>query len=131
MEKSKKLLLEDILARKERAEQKNIDVKTVYVPGLEGSVELQRIPLVRVLAMLDGVRAEVPLESFEFMVELIYNMCPIMRNVQLQNAYDCKEPTDVVCKVLNDNMADLAIIAESALSFYGLDGGLSDYLKNG
>lgn len=119
-ETHKKLALEDLLVRAEqRAGDKNA-YKQVYFPTLGGELVFEKIPLTRMLAMMDGVDGENLMDSLAFQVDLIYQCCPMLRNRALQEAYDCKEPTDIVCRVFDDRFGDISKAAEAILDFYGL-----------
>ena len=119
-ETHKKLSLEDLLARAEqRAGDKNA-YKQVYFHTLGGDLVFEKIPLTRMLAMMDGVDGENLMDSLAFQVDLIYQCCPMLRKPELQAAYDCKEPTDIVCALFEDNMGAISKAAESILDFYGL-----------
>ena len=55
MEKGKKLTLEALLAKKEQREAERFAVRRVEVPSLGGTLDLERIPLTRIAAMMDGI----------------------------------------------------------------------------
>lgn len=128
-ETHKKLALEDLLAR---AEQRAGDKKAysqVYFKSLDGELVFEKIPLPRVLSMLDSVDSDNMMDNLDFQVNLIYQCCPMLRNPELQAAYDCKEPTDIVCALFDDNMGAISKAAESILGFYGLEDS-KDAVKN-
>lgn len=127
MEKQKKMTLQDLMIRAEQRQAAGRVSKNVVLPGLGGALTVEKIPLARMLSLLDGVDAESMTDNLSFQVELIYQCCPLMRNHELQEAYQCAEPTDVVCAVLDDNLRDVAELAEEILALYGLSG---DALKN-
>ena len=128
-ESHKKLALEDLMAR---AEQRAVDKKAykqVYIAPLDGELTVEKIPLPRVLSILDGVDGDNMMENLDFQVNLIYQCCPVLRNPELQGAYDCNEPTDIVCAVFEDNMGAISGLAEEILGFYGLADN-KDAIKN-
>ena len=100
MEKGKKLTLEALLAKKEQREAERFAVRRVEVPSLGGTLDLERIPLTRIAAMMDGIGGDSMVDSLAFDAELIYACCPMMRNRELQAAYECAEPTDIVFRLL-------------------------------
>ena len=42
-----------------------------------------------------------------------------MHDKQLQDKYNCAEPTDIVLKILNDNFDEITHIGTAILEFYG------------
>lgn len=127
MEKGKKLTLEALLAKKEQREAAKYEISQVNIPSLGGYLQLEKIPLTRVAAMMDQIDGESMTENLDFNVRLIYACCPMMKNKELQAAYQVSEPKDIVCAVLDDNMGDINLIVSAILSMYGLSD--SDNLK--
>lgn len=127
---AKKVTLETLIARKQQGELDKLRVKEVYVKELEGAIVVKKVPIDKVLGLLDGINTVESLkDNIRMMVELIYYSCPIMQDKTLQEVYECVEPYDVVLAVLNDNIADLNQLAEEILEFYGLSD-LEDKVKN-
>lgn len=127
---AKKVTLETLIARKQQGELDKLRVKEVYVKELNGSIIVKKVPIDKVLGLLDGINTVDSLkDNISMMVELIYHSCPIMQDKTLQEVYECVEPYDVVLAVLNDNIADLNQLAEEILEFYGLSD-LEDKVKN-
>ena len=119
-ETHKKLSLEDLMGRAEQRAGDKKAYKQVYFPTLGGELVFEKIPLTRVLATMDEVDGENMMDSLAFQVDLIYQCCPMLRKPELQAAYDCKEPTDIVCALFEDNMGAISKAAESIMDFYGL-----------
>lgn len=119
-ETHKKLALEDLMARAEQRDGDKKAYKQVYIEPLDGELTVEKIPLPRVLSMLDGVDGDNMMDNLDFQVNLIYQCCPVLRKPELQVAYDCKEPTDIVCALFEDNMGAISKSAEAILDFYGL-----------
>ena len=116
----KKLALADLMARAEQRSSDKTAYKNVYVEPLGGELTVEKIPLPRVLSMLDVVESDNMMDNLDFQVNLIYQCCPMLRKPELQAAYDCKEPTDIVCALFEDNMGAISKAAESIVDFYGL-----------
>lgn len=116
----KKLALADLMTRAEQRSGDKTAYKNVYVEPLGGELTVEKIPLPRVLSMLDVVDSDNMMDNLDFQVNLIYQCCPMLRKPELQAAYDCKEPTDIVCALFDDNMGAISKTAESILGFYGL-----------
>ena len=119
-ETHKKLALEDLMARAEQRAGDKKAYKQVYFPILGGELVFEKIPLPRVLAMMDRVESDMMIENLDLQVDLIYQCCPMLRNHALQEAYNCKEPTDIVCAVFEDNLGTITQASEAILDFYGL-----------
>lgn len=132
MEKGKKLTLEALLAKKEQREASKYEVHQVNIPSLGGCLQLEKIPLARVAALMDQIDGESMAENLDFNVRLIYACCPMLKNKDLQEAYRVSEPTDIVCAVLDDNVGDINLIVSAILSMYGLSdsNNLKTYIKN-
>lgn len=127
----KKLTLSDLIARKEQREAGRIDYRDVKVEALDGALTLKKLPLSQVLTMLDDQDENAGMkENLDFEVELIYKSCPMLQNKELQEAYGCQEPYDIVLRVLDDNVGALAELASAVLDFYGMGDSIRDQLKN-
>jgi len=123
---AKKLTIDALIERKSKA---SADTKSVFVPGLDGELVIQKIPLQRMLNNLDGMNANSLKDSVDAQINLIYACVPMFRDKSLQEAYECREPSEIVCKVLNDNLGDIALLSGEIMAFYGLDDATDD-LKN-
>ena len=127
----KKLTLSDLIARKEQREAGRTDYRDVKVEALDGVLTLKKLPLSQVLSMLDAQDENAGMkENLDFEVELIYKSCPVLQNKELQEAYGCQEPYDIVLRVLDDNVGALAELASAVLDFYGMGDSIRDQLKN-
>ena len=120
-----KLTIEDLLAKKD---QRQDDVKTVHLDGLGGELEVRRIPLVKFTDYMDRTQKGDAKATLEAQYEMIYACCPILHNEQLQAAYECKDPLDIVPKVLQENIMDMNALVTAISAFYGVD--LDENLKN-
>lgn len=127
----KKLTLSDLIARKEQRESSKADYRDIKVEALGGMLTLKKLPLSQVLTMLDDQDENAGMkENLDFEVELIYKSCPMLQNKELQEAYGCQEPYDIVLRVLDDNVGALAELASAVLDFYGMGDSIRDQLKN-
>lgn len=132
MENGKRLTLDALIAKKEQRDKEKYEVHKVEIPSLDGYLQLEKIPLTRVASLMDGTGGESMADNLAFDIDLIYACCPMMRNKELQAAYEVKEPTDIVCALLGDNMGEINLIVTAILGMYGLDdtGTLKDAIKN-
>lgn len=129
MDKTKKLTLEALIARKAQREADKLAFKEVYVDALEGSLTLKKLPAMRFAAMMGKYDSENFVENLEFEVELVYASCPMLQDKGLQEAYGVKDPLDIVLAVLDDDLGALNTLAEAITGFYGL-GETADAVKN-
>ena len=116
----KKLALADLMARAEQRAGDKTAYKHVYVEPLGGELTVEKIPLARVLSMLDGVDGGSMTENLDFQADIIYHCCPVLRDHALMDAYGAKTSTDLVCAVFEDNIGAISKTAEEILDFYGL-----------
>ena len=132
MDNAKRLTLETLVAKAEQRKQDRYEMHQVEVPSLGGTLQLEKIPLTRIASMMDDLGDTSMAANLAFNVELIYACCPMMRNKKLQDAHEVAEPTDIVCAVLDDNMADINRIVTAILDMYGLADatGIKDAVKN-
>lgn len=128
---NKRLTLEDLIARKAQREETKPALKTVCLEKLGGELTIKKLPLADMLRLMEGVGEEATLrENLEFEVELIYKCCPLFQDKRLQEEYDCVEPTDIVCKVLEDDLGAIAELSAAILDFYGMGESVRQQLKN-
>ncbi len=130
MEKHKKLALQDLIAKKMQREQDKTEYKPVYIDELGGSILVKKIPVLRVMEMMDARTDDSMVSNVEFNVDLAYAACDIFHEKELQEAFRAAEPTDVVLAVLDDNIGALSDICAAILSFYGLADDITKTLKN-
>ena len=120
-----KLTLNDLINRK--AQMKS-EIRTVDVPVLGGSIVVQKLPIARFLGILDRYTDANPsiATRLEMCVDIIYNSVPMFQKSELQEAYDCVEPTDIVVKLFDDDIQAIGKLADEISGFYGI----SNELKN-
>lgn len=120
-----KLTIEDLLAQKDRQEVKT---KIVHLDGLGGELEVRRIPLDKFTDYMERTQKGDAKTKLGTQYEMIYDCCPILHNEQLQEAYECKDPLDIVPRVLRENIMDMNALVAAISAFYGVD--LYEDLKN-
>lgn len=130
-ETAKKLTLTDLLARKTQGTADKLSYKDVYVEQLGGSITLKKIPLNQMLDMMDSVADDASLkDSLAYEAELIYECCPMLHDKGLLDAYECVEPTDIVFRLLNDDIGAIGALSAEVLDFYGMGDSVREQLKN-
>lgn len=120
-----KLKITDIIKKKEEIQK---SFKEIEIPVLGGSLEIKKMALSEFLEMLDDFSEKTTTaEAVKMQVEIIYECIPLLHSSEIQEAFECAEPTDVVYKILNDDLSEIARIFNEILDFYGM---ASDDLKN-
>ena len=132
MGKEKKLTLEALIARHEQRDAEKMDFREIEVPALGGTLVFKKLPLSVFLGLMDQQGDNPTLrESVDFQVELIYRSCPTLQDKKLQAEYECEEPTDIVYKLLDDNLGAIGSLSADILDFYGMGESVREQLKNG
>lgn len=122
MKKGTKLTLQDLMARKEQRARDSIEYKRVHVESLGGDLELKKIPLLKYLDLIGGMDENTSAgDALRSQIELIYECCPLLHNKELQEAYECVEPTDIVSKIFDDNFREIMMVGATISEFYGID----------
>lgn len=122
----KKATLEDLIKRKEQGKADKLQFKEVDVKVLGMSVTVVKQPLTRVLQLIDNYNGlEGLLNNFEMSKELIYMSVPLFQSEQLQQAYECAEPLDIVPAVLDNNLEAISELVTAITELYGLNNGVA------
>lgn len=130
-EKTTKLTLEQLIARKEQRDAEKTEYREIEVPTLGGILTFKKLPLSAFLNLMEQQGDDPSLkESLDFEAELIYKSCPMLQDRKLQAEYECAEPTDIVYKLLDDNIGAIADLSAAILDFYGMGDSVREQLKN-
>jgi hypothetical protein len=122
MKKGVKLTLQDLLARKLQKDQDRTEYKSVYLENFGGELEIKKLPLPKFLGIIDEISENTSAgQSMRVQMDLIYECCPLLHNPELQQEYDCTEPTDIVGKVFDDNLTDIMTVVAAIFEFYGMN----------
>lgn len=131
MGKAKKLTLEALIARHEQRDAEKTEFREIEVPALGGALVFKKLPLSVFLNLMEQQGEDPSLkESLDFEAELIYKSCPMLQDKKLQAEYECEEPTDIVYKLLDDNLGAIAELSTAVLDFYGMGAAVREQLKN-
>lgn len=93
-----KLRLEDLIAK---AGENKIITKDIRIESLGGDITIKNIDektIFRGLDRLEGDNLEMQ-EVMNLTEEMIYHSCEILKSPELQEAYGCAEPYDIVSKL--------------------------------
>lgn len=141
----KKLTLEDLLDRARQRDNDKIQIREYFSEELGGNIAVTKMPLRKLTAFLDKADdgdSNAITSNLDMNIELVYKSVPMLQNKELQVAYDCVEPYDIVTKVFNDNLGEIQDITNFIMSLYGMykyksknedgpeDESLVDELKN-
>lgn len=128
-EKLKRATLESLMQRAQQRKDESTGYKEYESEILGETLLIKKLPLTRVCEIMDMYDDDTVLEGLELNVQLIYESIPLLQDKNLQDAFGCIEPFDIVTKVFDDNMGEMQRLNEAILSMYGL-GSLVDNLKN-
>lgn len=119
----KKLTLEDLLDRARQRDSDKIQIREYYSEELGGNIAVTKMPLRKLTAFLDKADdgdSNAITSNLDMNIELVYKSVPMLQNKELQAAYDCVEPYDIVTKVFNDNLGEIQDITNFIMSLYGM-----------
>ena len=130
MTTTKKLTLADLIKDKEKIQPKDNLTQELLVDRLGASVTIRRAELSLVLDTTELANdKQFEGNSDEFFV---YNIIvePNLKDKELQKAYGCAEPTDIVSKVFE--VGEITSIAQAGMKLAGYHAGVTvvDDLKN-
>lgn len=119
----KKLTLEDLLDRARQRDNNKIQIREYFSEELGGNIAVTKMPLRKLTAFLDKADdgdSNAITSNLDMNIELVYKSVPMLQNKELQAAYDCVEPYDIVTKVFNDNLGEIQDITNFIMSLYGM-----------
>ena len=104
----------------ERASKKEDKAYSTYESEALGlAFTVKRLPVARLMAIMD-MGEETALGGLETSKQLIYESIPALQDKELQDAYGCIEPHDIVLGVFDDNLGEVEKLVEFINSQYGL-----------
>ena len=116
-----KATLEALLERKTQAMKAKMAVKEINVPVLGMALTVEKLPLARVLNLIDKYKDDDSLNGkFELYKELIYISVPLFRSTQLQEAYEVADPLDIITVLLEQNLGAITKLGDEISEMYGL-----------
>lgn len=130
--KKRVLTLEHLLNKKtELLFKKTVEVE---IESLGGAIVLKQLPLSTIVRIIDDVANEHG-RTFsavgEGVKQMIYNSCLLLQNKELQAAYECAEPYDIVEKIFGSDFMAVGKIGDELLKMYNIDlEKIGDMLKN-
>lgn len=128
-EKMKRITKEALLARAEAAKESKPQYRDYESKLLGATLTVKRLPSVRICEIMDMQEGDSMKSNLELNTQIIYESIPLLQDKELQNAYDCVEPYEIVTKVLEDNMGEMEKLCKFILGMYGMDAEVEN-LKN-
>ena len=117
-EKMKRATKESLLARAQKRDDKKYREYNSEVLGETLLVKKHKLSRIcEILDMADEESAEGGLELYK---QLIYESVPILQDKELQEAYGCVEPYDIVTEILDDSLGEINKLAEFILEMYDI-----------
>ena len=104
----------------ERASKKEDKAYSTYESEALGlAFTVKRLPVARLMTIMD-MGEETAEGGLETSKQLIYESIPALQDKELQEAYGCIEPHDIVLGVFDDNLGEVEKLVEFINSQYGL-----------
>lgn len=110
------LKLEELIQRSQQSDLDKYRVAKIVIDDDGNYVIAEKRSIKTVSDILDGYDDKV-----EQTTMMIYEHCPVFKTVELQKAYDCHEPFEVVEKVFLSNMNLIEAAADKILQMYGIN----------
>ena len=114
-----KLNLEELVARATQSKADKLKVKMLTIDREGNTIQAMKKDLRTVSKTLD-METETTNDRFQAEMKLVYDHCQVLHEKELQAAYNCTEPLDVVEKVFESNMGLISKAAKEILDMYGL-----------
>lgn len=114
-----KLNLEELVARATQSKADKFQVRMVEIDQEGNTIQATKKDLRTVAKTLD-METETTNDRFQAEMKLVYDHCQVLHEKELQTAYGCVEPMDVVEKVFESNMGLIEKAAKEILDMYGL-----------
>ena len=114
-----KLNLEELVARATQSKADKFQVRMVEIDREGNTIQATKKDLRTVSKTLD-METGTTNDRFQAEMKLVYDHCSVLHEKELQAAYNCAEPLDVVEKVFESNMGLIEKAAKEILDMYGL-----------
>ena len=128
MAEVKKITVLDLLKEKEKYAVKKGETREVFIKRFEANVVMQ-LPD-RALCVESQQMANDENTATQANVHLVYNTIvePNLKDSELQQTFECIEPTDIVDKIFSPG--EIALLADLALKEAGYSGGAVSLVKD-
>lgn len=119
-EKLIKATKEALLARAEQSKDDKMKYRSYESEELEMTLSLKRLPISRLCEIMDMSEDDTMKAAMEMNCNIIYESVPLFQDKELQAAYGCIEPTEIVTKVMNENMSEIEKMCTFIMGGYGM-----------
>jgi len=126
---SKKLTIKDLLDRKEQLKGRKKRRVTLYVESLDGEIEIEEPSHALALEALEMAQSESDRADKHVVYHCVVE--PNLKDPELQKAFGCAEPTDIVDMIFRPG--EIAAISGHALQLAGYGQGvrkIDEVVKN-
>lgn len=127
--KIERITKEALIARAQQSRDDKLKYADYYCETLGATLTIKKLPITRVCQIMDMTEGDTMEAAMELNKQVIYESIPLLQDKEIQNAYGCIEPYDIVAKVLDENMGEMKKLCDKILSFYGMEE-LGDEIKN-
>lgn len=125
----KRATKEALLERAAKRDAAKAKYRDFYCKALGETLIIKKIGVDRICDILDMADGDTMRANMEVNKQLVYESVPLFQDKEIQEAYGCIEPYDIVLAVLDDDMNELQHLCSFILNMYGL-GSLDDDIKN-
>ena len=119
-EKLIKATKEALLARAEQSKDDKMKYRSYESEELGMTLSLKRQPISRLCEIMDMSEDDTMKAAMEMNCNIIYESVPLFQDKELQAAYGCIEPTEIVTKVMNENMSEIEKMCTFIMGGYGM-----------
>lgn len=119
-EKLIKATKEALLARAEQSKDDKMKYRSYESEELGMTLSLKRLPISRLCEIMDMSEDDTMKAAMEMNCNIIYESAPLFQDKELQAAYGCIEPTEIVTKVMNENMSEIEKMCTFIMGGYGM-----------
>lgn len=120
-EKIKRATKEALISRAQANRDKKKEYKEYYCKAIDANLLIKKLSITRVCEIMDMADDSTLAGDLELSKQLIYESVPLLQDKEIQDAYGCAEPYDIVLAVMDDDIGELQRVSQTILSIYGLD----------
>ena len=130
MEKNiERITKEALIARAQQSKDSKTKYADYYCKPLGAKLTIKKLSVTRMCQIMDMAEGDTMEAGLELNKQMIYESIPLLQDKEIQDAYECAEPYDIVLKVLDDDMGEMQRLCEKILSIYGMNE-MGENIKN-
>lgn len=97
LNKKLKLTLEGLIAKKTQKDASKVEYKNYFVTSLDGEIVIKKPDRELILEAMDSINSDESMkEIYKVNKDLIYACVKVLHEKELQDAYNCVSPDDIV-----------------------------------